>query len=177
VNYIELTAFYTLDQPIGIIADLSSAIRGLWGRGLKKIYCFQKQLECSNCPLENCTYYVLFEKQLSSSDQYHPYIIQSRVVNPYLIEAKFKFFGWICEHLEKLIYSIINTDNTVLKREGNAYHLTLQKIEDLKAKVIFSAESEIVTRPKLIKLSYSPQEVPLLELIFKTPLRQKIKVS
>ena len=173
MNYLELTAFYALDQPIEIIADLSSAIRGLWGRGLKKIYCFQKQLECSSCPLDNCTYFVLFEKKLSSSDQYHPYIIQSRVVNPYLIEAKFKFFGWICEHLEKLLYSIISTDNSLLKRGGDTYKLNLQKIEDSHLRMVFSSESPIVTRPKLKKLSYNPEEMPLLELIFKTPLRQK----
>jgi len=173
MKYLELKAFYIIDQPIGMIADLSSALRGLWGRSLRKIYCYQKQLECSECPLENCTYYVLFEKKLSSSDQYHPYIIQSRVVNPYLIEAKFKFFGWVCDHLEKLLYSIINTNNTLLKREGRNHCLTLQKIEDMNSNRIYSAESEIITRPKLKKLSFSPQEVPLLELIFKTPLRQK----
>jgi len=173
MKYLEIKAFYLTDQPIGMITDLSSAIRGLWGRGLHKIYCYQKQLECSECPLENCTYYVLFEKQLSSSDQYHPYIIQSRVISPYLIEAKFKFFGWVCDHLEKLLYSIINTNNMLLKREGNSYRLTLQKIEDLNSNQIYSADSEMITRPTLKMLYFRPEEVPLLEITFTTPLRQK----
>ncbi len=36
MKYLELKAFYIIDQPIGMIADLSSALRGLWGRSLRK---------------------------------------------------------------------------------------------------------------------------------------------
>ena len=126
MHFLEIKAHYALEQPIDIVKDLSSAIRGVWGRSLRNIYCFQKQLDCINCSLVNCTYFVLFEKKLSNADQYHPYIIQSQVLNPNLIEARFKFFGWICEHSEKLLYSIINMNSRVLNRESVSHKLLLQ---------------------------------------------------
>lgn len=173
MHFLELKAYYIPDQPMPIVKDLSSALRGLWGRGLKSIYCYQKQSECTNCAFDNCTYYVLFEKKLSDSDQYHPYIIQSQVLNPLLVEARFKFFGWICEHSEKLIYSLLHTDNKTLNRNGQAYHLILGKILDGKDNTVYQKGSPDISRPYVKIMKYNTQEVPNLVIEFKSPLRQK----
>ncbi|MEF3693859.1 MAG: CRISPR system precrRNA processing endoribonuclease RAMP protein Cas6 [Candidatus Cloacimonadota bacterium] len=171
--FLEFKVHYIPNQSMPIISDLSSAIRGLWGRGLRSVYCFQKQSECSNCALDNCTYYVLFEKKLSDSDQYHPYIIQAQVVNPFLIEAKFRFFGWICEHSEKLIYSLLQTDGKILHRNGQAYQLSLCKILDCRDASLYSKGNPNINRPHLASLKFVPREVPGLRIDFLSPLRQK----
>ncbi len=173
MHFLELKACFVPDKSMPMVNDLSSAIRGLWGRGLKSIYCYQKQSDCSRCAFENCTYYVLFEKKLSDADQYHPYIIQSRVINPLLIEARFKFFGWICEHSEKLIYSLLNTNNKILNRNGQAYQLGLERIIDANDNIVFSSDSANISRPYIKDLKYKPQEVSKLMIEFQSPLRQK----
>ena len=173
MHFLEIKAHYALEQPIDIVKDLSSAIRGVWGRSLRNIYCFQKQLDCINCSLVNCTYFVLFEKKLSNADQYHPYIIQSQVLNPNLIEARFKFFGWICEHSEKLLYSIINMNSRVLNRESVSHKLLLQDITDINGNILFTMSNPNIIRPKLKTLTFRPQIAPVIQLEFKTPLRQK----
>lgn len=171
--FLELKASFSIDEKIELDRDLSSALRGVWGRVLRSNYCYQKNLNCFECPFENCTYYVLFEKKYSSSEQYHPYIIQARFREPGIIEARFKFFGWVCEHYEKLLYSIIKMDSRRLMLQGKDYIMELQSIEDREGRILFTHYSDKIKRPKLINLEFEPEECSALEIEFKTPLRQK----
>ncbi len=156
--------------------DLSSALRGVWGRALRSIYCYQKELDCAACDFATCTYHVLFEKKFSSSEHYHPYIIQSRFNAPGEIMVWFKFFGWICEHIDKLVYSIVRMHSKAIFLQGEHLTLALKEIHD-ENKLIYSSETSTVKRPHLRKLLFSPQECPELQITFKTPLRQKFQGS
>ncbi len=173
MDFFDLLLVFNAEYPLQHDNDLSSAIRGLWGRSLKKLYCLQKQLDCRGCSMQNCTYYVLFEKKFSSAEQYHPYIIQAHSQAPNRIEARFKFFGWICNHYEKVIFSLLNLHNTTLIRGGTSSKISLQQIYDGLGNLMYSGEDTGITRPKLIKLRFKPQIADEVELILKTPLRQK----
>lgn len=171
--FLELKVSFSLDDKIELDRDLSSALRGVWGRVLRSNFCYQKNLECSECNFENCTYYVLFEKKYSTSEQYHPYIIQARFCEPGVIEARSKFFGWVCENYEKLLYSIIKMNGRRLMLQGKEYIMELQSIKDREGRVLFTRFSEKIKRPKLIELDFEPEECSAVEIKFKTPLRQK----
>ena len=173
MDFVELFLEFEPNGQVRSGSDLSSALRGLWGRSLKKVYCHQRQLDCSACSLENCTYYVLFEKQLSQAEQYHPYIISAKSTAANVIEVRLKFFGWICEHYEKLVYSLLNLDNTILLRDGQSSSLALQRILDGEQNILFAKGSSQLRGPKIVRLQYRPQAEDVLELVFKTPLRQK----
>ncbi len=173
MDYLELNLAFHVNHQLQVSSDLSSAMRGLWGRSLKKIYCYQKQLDCTQCSFENCPYYVLFEKKLSSFEQYHPYIIQSRFYPPDIVMAKFKFFGWICEHQEKLINSVLNLNHTILTRDGVETPLNLIDIRDGYNNLLWTENEVSIARPKTRILKYRPQTIDILELELKTPLRQK----
>lgn len=173
MDFLEISIVFKVDGVLRLGNDLSSAIRGLWGRSLKKIYCFQRQLDCRDCSLENCTYYVLFEKQLSHSEQYHPYIIRAESTAENRIAASFVFFGWICEHFDKLIFSLIALDGNTLVRDGQSHKLSLHTICDSDGNLLFSEGSKRISIPKIRKLRYHPQAADTILLTLKTPLRQK----
>ncbi len=154
MDYLELNLAFHVNHQLQVSSDLSSAMRGLWGRSLKKIYCYQKQLDCTQCSFENCPYYVLFEKKLSSFEQYHPYIIQSRFYPPDIVMAKFKFFGWICEHQEKLINSVLNLNHTILTRDGVETPLNLIDIRDGYNNLLWTENEVSIARPKTRILKY-----------------------
>lgn len=177
MHYFEMTSFFRTDEPIQADRDLSSALRGIWGRALKGIYCNQKQLDCAECDFTNCTYYVLFEKKHSESGGYHPYVIQAKFLRPGLIAAKFKFFGWICEHSEKLVYSLIRTGGRRIMLRGRGYKLELVGIADAEGQKIYDPGQTTVRRPEPAQIDFSPEECQEMLLTFKTPLRQKSRGS
>jgi hypothetical protein len=175
MEFLVLNISIKTDEALQTGEDLSSAIRGLWGRSLKKIYCFQKQLDCKDCKLDNCTYYVLFEKKLSHSEQYHPYIIQAQSDKHGLILVSFSFFGWICQHIDKLLFSILNLDAGILMRSGRRHTLAIDSVYDLKHNCIFQRGSPGVQKPCIKDLQYRPQEMDCFDMTLVSPLRQKHK--
>ncbi len=175
MDFLVLNLSIKTDEDLQVGEDLSSAIRGLWGRSLKKIYCFQKQLDCRDCKLDNCTYYVLFEKKLSHSEQYHPYIIQAQSIRSGSIRARFTFFGWICQHYEKLLFSILNLEGNTLMRSGRRHILDIDSVYDLKDNCLFQRGSPNVQKPYIKSLQYRPQEMDCFDMILTSPLRQKYR--
>ncbi|MDD3535652.1 MAG: CRISPR system precrRNA processing endoribonuclease RAMP protein Cas6 [Candidatus Cloacimonetes bacterium] len=173
MDFLDLQIVFQTDDTLAADADFSSAIRGLWGRSLKRIYCFQKQLDCIDCSLENCTYYVLFEKKLNQSEQYHPYIIQAYSSEPGLIVVKLSLFGWICQHYDKLLYSILNLEGNTLYRSGKRFTLSLESIHDANKNCLYQKGSSSVKKPCIKSLQYRPQLVDCIQLVFQSPLRQK----
>lgn len=175
MDYLVLRIIFRTDEALKASEDLSSAIRGLWGRSLKQIYCFQKQLDCKDCSLDNCTYYVLFEKKLNQSEQFHPYIIQAHTSTTGVITAQISFFGWICQHSEKLLLSIINLDGTTLIRGGQKHTLNLERIVDSQKTTILQRGNSKVQKPFIRELQYRPQEMDCFDMTLLSPFRQKYK--
>jgi len=173
MRYLEIKASFGINAPVEVERDLSSTLRGVWGRALRGIHCRQKQLECAECGFSNCAYFVLFEKKYSLAEQYHPYIIQSRFTDTGKIEARFKFFGWPCEHSGSLLNSVISVGGRQISLLGKRYILELVEIRDAADNILFKPESTTVRRPSVRELEYSPQACPGLVLTFITPLRQK----
>jgi hypothetical protein len=173
LRLLELNLELVFDQDIDSWANIASTLRGVWGRTLKKLYCYQKQSECHDCVMSNCTYYTLFEKKYGDSGQFHPYIILPIVKGTRSAKILFKFFGWAAEHYDKLLYSLLEIGTATMIIDGNHTRPQIMSITDGCSNLVYSQAQQIIHRPCLKRIVYEPQAVSSVTLQFLTPLRQK----
>ncbi|OBX09351.1 CRISPR-associated protein Cas6 [Gallibacterium genomosp. 3] len=75
---------FQVTQPIMLPDYAGSALRGVFGRALRKICCMTKQQECKTCPLyRTCPYTNIFETPAPENHQLQRF---SQVPNGYIIE-------------------------------------------------------------------------------------------
>ncbi|MFC0322776.1 CRISPR system precrRNA processing endoribonuclease RAMP protein Cas6 [Gallibacterium melopsittaci] len=75
---------FQVTQPIVLPDYAGSALRGVFGRALRKICCMTKQPECKSCPLyRTCPYTNIFETPAPENHQLQHF---SQVPNGYIIE-------------------------------------------------------------------------------------------
>lgn len=173
MKYLELIANYHVELPAEAELDVSSTIRGVWGRSLRKSNCLQRNIECKDCPFENCNYYKIFEKKYMGAGHYHPYIIQPLELTEDRLSVVFKFFGFVCDNPGQLLLSIIKTDNSRIFNRGKSYELKLNSVVDTTGYFLMKAHSKEMFSPQVEILRYSEQELDSISLEFVTPLRQK----
>lgn len=171
--YLRLDLLFNVDKVLSEDKDLSSGVRGIWGRALKSLFCSTGAADCEGCGVENCGYAVLFESREAGTEQYRPYVIQARFVPPSHIYTRFKFFGWVNDHYEMLIRSILSLDGKEVRVAGRSCGLSLMQISDTRKNLIYERGASRISVPKMRRLAYKPEEVSELELKFITPLRQK----
>ncbi len=175
MQLVELVVRYKHDGCLKDFVDLSSAIRGVWGRALRKTYCLQKGLwECDQCPFDRCVYHVIFEKQYGSYERFHPYIIQHLSTGPDHIDIAYKFIGRVCSNADKLLLSILRTDKEEIILQGDRHKLTVESITSPSGNMYyhFNTDSRI-KRPQARILSYEPEFSSTLTIHMQSPLRQK----
>lgn len=175
MKLIKLRAKYITELPITRAIDLSSTIRGVWGRGLRRAYCLQRNIGCKDCPFESCTYYSVFEKQYGEFESFHPYIIHALESDSNTISVIFKFIGWVCDNPGQLILSILKTDGAFIMSRGQRIPIKLISIHGQEGLRLFSQGDDRIISPIPRILSFSPQEADTVSLDFLTPLRVKHK--
>ncbi len=173
MQYLRLDILFNVDRVLDEDKDLSSSIRGIWGRALKSLFCVTGTDSCEGCEVENCGYAVLFESKESSSEQYRPYVIQAKFMPPAHVYARFKFFGWVSDHYQVLIQSIIRLDGEKLFLDGGACTLSLMHITDVRKSRIYERGDSQFSAPRMKRLVFKPEELSELTLELITPLRQK----
>lgn len=173
LEYLEFRIELFFASDISAWNSIASTLRGVWGRVLKKLYCYQKQLECPACPMTSCSYFTIFEKKYGDAGQYHPYIILPILQSPNTVSVTFKFFGWITAHYDKLLFSILELQNYPILIEGKRMEFAIVSIQDSCENRIYTQGNPRLKRPRLAEINYEPESVPNILLQFITPLRQK----
>lgn len=173
MDYLELRLLIRFTEPLRLNDNLASAVRGIWGRCLKKTYCLQRNITCEQCELHNCTYYTLFEKRFSANEQYHPYIIQSIRNDNNSVGVVFKFIGWTCKHIGKLLQTVLDLQKYPLVQLDIPIGFSIERILDIENKEVFKAGNRNIRQPSTLKLAYEPEKIKDLNLLFVTPYRQK----
>lgn len=174
MNFCELRLLLEFESPLQHKDNLASAIRGIWGRTLKSIYCLQRQKECQDCEMRHCTYYLIFERSGSEEDLFHPYIIHFIGATETKVIVVFKFIGWTCEHLEKLLLSILRMEHYPMTQLDTTNKFKIAKILDIQDREIYSAGSETIKTAARLQLNYEPEKKDKVTLRFTSPYRQKI---
>ncbi|WP_243385236.1 hypothetical protein [Caviibacterium pharyngocola] len=79
---------FQVTEPIALPEYAGSALRGAFGRALRKISCMTKQDDCKSCPLyRSCPYTNIFETPAPENHEIQQF---SQVPNGYMIEPQ----GW-----------------------------------------------------------------------------------
>ena len=173
MEYLEIVVTFAVDEEINDWFNVSSSIRGIWGRALRRAYCYQRRLNCLDCSLKNCTYITIFEKKYGDYEQFHPYIISLLSLEKNRVTVSFKFFGWLCEHYDKLIISILRMEEGELILKGKRYPITVELLKDQKDNIIYIADNPSIKKPVVSKISFTPQLFGAACLHLSTPFRQK----
>lgn len=173
MKLLELTVRYKVPYETDLAIDLSSTIRGLWGRGLRRAYCLQRNVECDKCPFDNCSYYSIFEKKYGEAGHYHPYIIQPLSCISGELKVIFKFIGWACDNPGQIMLSVLNTDGAYIMSKGVRIPLELQSVVGWEGLRLFERNSPEILAPVPRKLVYEPEKADQAILEFDMPLRQK----
>ncbi len=174
MDYTKLTVSLSLTEPIDDKnRDFTSAIRGIWGRSLKRIFCLQRDIRCEDCDFDNCTYRLLFYKKYSSRENFHPYIIREINKNEKIIEVEFTLFGYISLHMDKIIPSIIGMGHYPLIYKGKRIFFEINTITDHHKRLVFDRKARIVRKPKVDCFSFPQEILSNVRMQFETPLRMK----
>ncbi|MDH2998911.1 CRISPR-associated protein Cas6 [Pasteurellaceae bacterium LFhippo2] len=85
---------FKVTQDIALPEYAGSALRGAFGRALRKIACMTKQEDCKSCPLyRSCPYTNIFETPAPDSHELQKF---NQVPNGYIIEP----YGWGEKHYQ-----------------------------------------------------------------------------
>ncbi len=171
MDFVEIKVHFVTDAPV--ISEMSSAIRGLWGRSLRRIYCIQRSINCDNCPFYNCNYFTIFEKKYGDYEQYHPYIIRFIESFEQGFIVSFKFFGFSCANIDKLLLSILNIAGQNLNIGGRRYDIQIESITERSGIVLYKKGRDAIYYPRVGKIEYQPRDASSCAVRFMTPYRQK----
>lgn len=171
----ELRATLQFEEKISGWANMSSTIRGIWGRTLKKTYCLQRNVACEECGMNNCSYYNVFKKKYGDFENYHPYIIYPDSIGGKRATIVFKFFGWVCNHYDKLLISIMKLSEMPVIIKGRRCFFVIEKITDYKKRIIYALNDTKVIKPDIEDIIYTPQDKDRAKIDILTPFRQKHK--
>ncbi len=173
MDYLELNILLSFPEGTVLWENMSSGIRGIWGKTLKKSYCLQKQISCEACPFANCTYFQVFEKRFTPQEQYHPYIIQTLRTEGHQAGIAFKFFGYLCAHIDKMLISILQMEGQRFYLRNELLPFSLQRIMDISGREIYKKGGGRMLKPAVQVLAFQPEAVGDVRLNFVTPLRLK----
>ncbi|HEX38006.1 MAG TPA: CRISPR system precrRNA processing endoribonuclease RAMP protein Cas6 [Candidatus Cloacimonetes bacterium] len=157
--------------------NYSSAIRGIFGRSLKQIYCIQRNITCKECSFTDCLYFELFEKKYGDHQRYHPYIIEditpSQNTNGLLIS--FTFIGKVCDQISQLLHGLLRMQRYTLIAARESYKLMIIEIHDVAGKVLYDQKTGKIETPKIHEASIEKRPVNKLKLNIITPIRVKYR--
>ena len=152
----------------------SSAIRGIFGRKLKRAFCLQKNIKCNKCSMRNCLYYRIFEKKYSNRFNIRPYIIEHLSTKNKKIHIQSIFFGDITNNFSEILMIFLKMRSTQIKVNKKWIKFRLKKIEDHTGKTIYENRKDEITEPSLYHINLKNISTHL-SLKFITPLRMKKK--
>jgi len=173
MKFLVLKVFFEGNTILPEYYDLSSSIRGIWGRNLKSIYCLQRNISCSDCGFSHCIYYNVFEKQSGNNNDYRPYIIWHNTENKDETEVHFVFFGIFSEYFDRLMAPILQIQDRPLLSGNKQIDLRINRILDFKNNLIFDSKSCNFSEIKTQDIEMSPVITEQLTLRFISPLRMK----
>lgn len=173
MNYIELKLTLKFTDTINNWQNISSTIRGIWGRALKKIFCYQKNIDCINCSMRGCPYFILFEKKYGEYEQYHPYIIFPESSDNDTAIVNFKFFGWICDDFDKIFLSLLSLNTLPVIVKGKKINFYIESILDSNDNIVYQRNNAKTYRPVPQVLEFLPKPIEKVTVHFVRPYRQK----
>ncbi len=172
-------AYFKLYVSIGIESNelpeqvFHSAMRGIFGRILKGSFCIQKNIECSECSMQNCLYRQIFEPDPQGFENFKPYIIRHLASMPGRIDVEYVFFGNITKYAGSILHCILQMQDFPLLIKGHKYPIRILKILDSKKNPLYSEGEDRVSQPYIMSASFRPVTMDVLSIHFITPLRMK----
>lgn len=175
MDYFVLKCYVSIQGCHCVDNDLSSSFRGLWGRNLKKTFCFHKNTDCKDCASESCLYFHIFEKKYGENDEYRPYIIYHNKENVDEIEIQFIFFGFLCNHSEKILIPIIQLHQQSLYFKDQKFLLDIKRVEDQYGQIIFNHRHISYDKIHINYIIPEEESGKQIRITFITPLRMKFQ--
>jgi hypothetical protein len=175
MEYLELNVTLAFEDDMVGWQNMSSTIRGIWGRSLRRAYCYQRRLSCLDCEMKNCTYMTIFEKKYGEHEQFHPYVIRAEEVRDRKLRVTFKFFGWLCKHYDKLLLSILRMEESMVIIKSKRYPFIIETVKGFDGSLFYRKGESKVRKPLIQKLTYTPELFNQANLDFITPFRQKYR--
>lgn len=172
------------EQGLDLPAFKGSSLRGVMGRALRSIACFQHQLECEQCSLRmNCPYYYIFEtsagEQVGIAGQYkevpRPYVIEPPLDGKehFLPGEQTSFdlllFGRAVEYLPYFLLAFERGSSWGLGAGRKPYNfLRVEAINDLNGKhaMVYEGDEKVIYNHNL---SWTGREVMQLAASFNRP--------
>jgi len=174
VDYCVFKCYFSVENKEALDHDLSSSIRGIWGRNLKQIFCMQRNIECQECTFNHCPYFSIFEKKYGENDEYRPYIIYHNQKNKTELEVHFILLGFLTSHYDKVLLPILQIAEKPLFFKGEKLHLKLIRILDQEDHLIVNNDFRDLNRIHISQTETKQHdEFQKVKLIFQTPLRMK----
>jgi len=157
--------------------NYSSAIRGIFGRSLKQIYCIQRNIKCDQCSFSDCLYFELFEKKYGDYQRFHPYIIRdvTKAKNSNDLIINFTFIGKLCDQISQLLHGIMKIQKYALFASKKSHTMKIKKISDSCGKVIYDESIGKLEMPEIIQVKLEKRPVKKLLLNIETPFRIKYR--
>ncbi|TSA24209.1 CRISPR system precrRNA processing endoribonuclease RAMP protein Cas6 [bacterium] len=157
--------------------NYSSAMRGIFGRTLKQIYCIQRNILCDNCSFDHCFYYELFEKKYGSYRKFHPYIINDITPVDYLdrLLIQFMFIGKICNQLPQLIHGLLRIQKYALIAAKYSYNMQINTIKNQDGILTYDKKIGKIDLPNLCEIGIEKRSAKKLKIHIETPFRVKYR--
>ena len=173
--YTKLDIDIDIDQKRIENWNYSSAIRGIFGRTIKDIFCIQRNIICNACSFKDCLYYELFEKKYGNYQRFHPYILQDITPdkNTNTLVIQITFIGKICEQISQLLHGLLRMQKYALIAARNSSKIMIKKITDQTGNVIYKENVGKLEMPIISEAIIEKQPVKKINLHIETPFRVK----
>jgi CRISPR/Cas system endoribonuclease Cas6 (RAMP superfamily) len=114
--------------------------------------------------------------KFSDREHFHPYIIRDiREIKRHSseIQVEFTLFGFITQHMDKVIPSIIEMSRFPIIFEGRKISFYTERIVDQSGKLVFDQKKHIICHPTIFSMELTPEISNRVKMRFDTPLRIK----
>ncbi len=149
MEYITFYVTYTFSEKLVKNWIFSSAIRGCFGRNIRRTHCLQRNTLCSDCVFSDCLFRILFEQDSKGHENFRPYIIFHQETYEFSIIVKFTVFQPALQKIQSILHSVLLMNGCEISVAGTRNQIKSLSVTDQYGNDIYNHETGIISEPDI----------------------------